>query len=335
MVDGVACELAGTRGVDGRARRGRSAPERHLAMIFWVPPRGGKRGESEGAMGFFKSMSQGWSFIKASFAMAGENRKLLAPSVYLILISIVYFVGWVGALIAIDPQWSDTTWVVVSAIATFGSFLIFYFFCGVTVNMIDVHLKGGTPSVGDGVKDAGKNFLAIVFLALVSTVIEMFARAARNNESIVGRIIAGIVEAIWTVLAFLLLPAIIIEDASFGQAMKRVRALHKGHMMLIGIGEVGVRLVTNLIGFIWWLAIFAVVYFSFTAFSTTTALVISFVVGGTMFALFAAFSVYVRMAYYTCLYLWAADVEAKGESAPAPLPLAIALGKREPARRAA
>jgi hypothetical protein len=286
-------------------------------------------------MGFFDSLGKGWSFMKASFGMARDNRKLLAPSVYLILLTILYFVGWVAALVMIEPQWSNATWGVVSGIATFGSFLIFYFFCGVTVNMIDVHLKGGVPSVKDGIKDAGKNFVAIMFLSMVSTVIEMFARAARDGDSIVGRIIAAIVEAIWTVLAFLLLPAIIIEDASLGDAMRRVRALHKGHVMLIGIGEVGVRLVTNLIGFVWWCLIFGVVYFSFTTFSTTTAMILSFGVGGTMFALFAAFSVYVRMAYYTCLYLWAVDVEAKGESAPAPLPLAIALGQRTSDRRAA
>ena len=51
--------------------------------------------------------------------------------------------------------------------------------------------------------------------------------------------------------------------------------------------------------------------------------------------LFAAFSTYVRMAYYTCLYLWAADVAAKGHDAPAPLPLAIALGHTSVGQRAA
>lgn len=68
--------------------------------------------------------------------MARSNRKLLAPSAYLILLTILYFVGWVAALVMIEPQSSDATWGVVSGIATFGSFLIFYFFCGVTVNMI-------------------------------------------------------------------------------------------------------------------------------------------------------------------------------------------------------
>ncbi len=286
-------------------------------------------------MGFIESWKKGWSFIKAAFAMARENKKLLAPSVYQVLVSIVYWVGWIAALVAMDPQWSDGTWAVVGAIATFGSFLVFYFFCGMTVNMVDVHLKGGTPSVGEGARDAAKNFVASVFLALVSTIIELFARAARDNDSIVGKIIAGIVEAIWTTLSFLLLPAIIIEDAGFGSAMKRVRELHKGNLLLIGIGEVGVRGVTALIGFVWMLLIVGVVYGAFTAFSGTTALVIVLLVGGTMLSLYVAFATYLRMAYYTCMYLWAAEVEKQGQAAPAPLPLAIALGHRDTPRRAA
>jgi hypothetical protein len=279
-------------------------------------------------MGLGDSFSKGWSFIKAAFAMAKENKRLLLPSLYQVLVSVVYFVIWVVILVALHPRWSNATWAVVSGIATFGSFLIFYFFCGMTVNMIDVHLKGGTPSIGEGARDSGKNFRAIVFLALVSTVIEMFARAARNNDSIVGKIIAGIVETIWTTVAFLLLPAIIIEDAGFGQAMKRVRELHKGNFLLIGIGEIGVRLVTGIIGFVWILLIVLIVWLSFTMLSSTAALIVSFTVGGTMLALYVAFSNYLRMAYYTCLYMWAADVEKLGQSAPAPLPLAIALGKR-------
>jgi hypothetical protein len=286
-------------------------------------------------MGFIESFKKGWSFTKAAFAMARENRKLLAPSVYQVMISVLYFVGWVAALVAIDPSWSDGTWTVVSTIAVFGSFLIFYFFCGMTVNMVDVHLKGGKPSLSEGARDAGKNFVAIVFLAIVSTIIDTFARAARNNDSIVGKIVAAIVQSIWTMLSFLLLPAIIIEDASFGTAMRRVRELHKGHMLLIGIGEIGVRFVTNLIGLLWILLIAGVVYGAFALIGGTAALVISFVVGGTMLALLAAFSTYLRMAYYTCLYLWAVEVERAGQSAPAPLPLAIALGHRDRGSRAA
>lgn len=267
--------------------------------------------------------------------MAMENKKLLLPSLYQVLLTVGYFVAWVAALIVMEPQWSNGMWTAVGAIALFGSFLIFYFFCGVTVNMVDVHIKGGTPSIGEGIRDARKNFVAIVFLALVSTIVDLFAQAARDNDSIVGKIVAGIIEAIWTTLSFLLLPAIIIEDAGFGAAMRRVRELHKGHMLLIGIGEVGVRLVTGLIGFVWILLVALVVFGAFSTFSMQPAIIISFVIGGTMLALYSAFATFVRMAYYTCLYVWAAEVEAEGQSAPAPLPLARALGRTSVGDRAA
>jgi hypothetical protein len=282
-------------------------------------------------MGFFASVSKGWSFIGAAFAMARDNKKLLAPSLYQVLISVAYFVAWVVALVAIDPHWSDGTWTAVGALATFGSFLIFYFFCGITVNMVDVHLRGGTPSVAEGARDAAKNFIAIVFLASVSTVVDLLVNSMRRDRNILGRIIAGIVDAVWTTVTFLLLPTIIIEDAGFTDALRRVRALHKGNLLLIGVGEVGVRAVTGLIGLVWFLLTFGVLYLDFTALHGTAALIVAFVVGGGMLALFAAFATFVRMAYYTCLYLWAADVEKQGASAPAPLPLAIALGQRRAA----
>jgi hypothetical protein len=288
------------------------------------------------SMGFFSSVKKGWSFMKAAFRMAGENKKLLSPALYMIVISIFYWVGWLAALIAIDPtEWTNGQWAMVGSIATLGSFLIFYFFCGVMVNMIDVHIKGGQPSLKEGCKDAGKNFLAIFVLAVISTIIEMFAKAARSNDSLPAKIIMGIIEAIWTMVAFLLLPAIIIEDAGFFQAMRRVRDLHKGNLLLIGIGEVGVRLVTGLIGFLVFLAIFGVIYVAATVMSGIPALVFALLVGGTLFALYAAFSIYLRMAYYTCLYLWAVEVEKVGANAPAPGPLGVALGHTQAAAAAA
>ncbi len=283
-----------------------------------------------------QSLKRGWSFMKAAFRMAGDRKKLLAPSLIMILITVVYYVGWVIGLVAMDAgAWSNGTKALVGTGITFGSFLIFYFFCGMTVNMIDVHLKGGEPSLGAGAKDAAKNFLAITFLAIISTIIEMFAKAARRNDSIAGRIIMGIIEAIWTVVAFLLLPAIIIEDASFFQAMRRVRDIHKGNLLLIGIGEVGVRLVTGLISFVVFLLIFGIVYVAFTALTGIAALLVALGVGGTLFALLFAFNIYLRMAYYTCLFLWAVEVEKVGQTAKAPGPLGVALGHFQPVAAAA
>lgn len=282
-------------------------------------------------MGFFASVGKGWSFIKEAFKMAFENRSLLKPSVYLVVTTILYIVAWVAILIATDFDFEENqaTGAILGAACTFGSFLIFYFFQGMTVNMVDAHLEGNEVSVKEAFRDARQNFVAICFLAVISTIVQLLANAIRGDGegggNIAGRIIAGIIESVWTVVTFLLLPAIIIEDIGLRAALKRVRQLHKGNLMLIGIGEVGVRAVSNLIGFLVVLLIVGVVWFSVGTVGGTPGIVMAFGLGGILLALFAAFATFVRMAYYTCLYLWAVDVEKKGQEAPAPLPLARAL----------
>ena len=279
-------------------------------------------------MGFFSSLSTGWRFIKEAFRMAFADRTLLKPSVYLVAVSILYFIAWISVLIAIDFDFEESTGAsaVVGLASTFGSFLIFYFFCGMTVNMVDAHLAGRQPSVSEAFRDARQNILAICTLAMVSTIVDMIVRAFRGDgDNLAGRIIGGIIESIWAVLTFLLLPAIIIEDISLGKALQRARDLHKGNLLLIGVGEIGVRAITGLIGFLVILVIFGVVWFSLQTVGGTAGLVLAIGLGGTILALFAAFNVFVRMAYYTCLYLWACEVEKKGKDAPAPLPLARAL----------
>lgn len=278
-------------------------------------------------MGFFKSISTGWGFIKQAFAMAKENRALLKPSIYLVVVSILYFIAFVAVIVAIDIDWEQNAGLgsAICAAGTFGSFLIFYFFCGMTVNMVDVHIEGGEPNLKDAYADAKQNFFAIMWMAIIGTIVNLLANAIRSEDSLIGNIVAGIIEGIWTILTFLMLPAIIIEDCSMRDALGRVRELHKGNMLLIGIGEIGVRGVTNLIGFLVILLIGLVVYMSVTTIGGTAGIVIAITVGGTILALFAAFSTYVRMAYYTCMYLWAKDVQANGRAAVAPLPLARAL----------
>lgn len=282
-------------------------------------------------MGFFASLGTGWGFIKEAFRMAFADRTLLKPSVYLVVTTIVYLALWIAALIASDFDVEENRGVsaILGASLTFGSFLIFYFFCGMTVNMVDAHLAGKQPSVSEAFRDARQNVVAICTLALVSTIVDLIVRAVRGDSegggNIVGSIVASIIDTIWTVMTYLMLPAIIVEDISLGAALKRVRALHKGNLLLIGIGEVGVRAVTGIIGFVVMLLIGFVVYFSLATVGGTVGVIMAIGLGGTMLTLFAAFNVFVRMAYYTCLYLWACDVEKQGESAPAPLPLARAL----------
>lgn len=280
-------------------------------------------------MGFFASISQGFAFMREAFSMAFRKRKLLAPSVYLICATIVYYAVWIAVLIAVDVDLDSNVAYALEGAMVFGNFFIFYFFMGMTVNMIDVHLKGGEPSVGEAFADAFKNIVAITTLAGISTIVELLSKMARRRArgvaGLVAALLASFIEAVWTILSFLLLPIIIIEDCSVGQALRRAKQIHRDNLLLIGVGEVGVRFALNVVSFVGVLLIIGVVYLAATVLSGMAALVVAILVGGTIFALTAALQVFVRMAYYTCLYLWAVEVERVGGEARAPAPLAAAM----------
>ena len=92
--------------------------------------------------------------MKEAFAMAKEDRSILRPSLYSVMVGIIYWVLWIVVILGTGIDFDSTGGQIIGAIATFGSFAIFYFFMGMTVNMVDVHLKGGQPSLSEAYADA-------------------------------------------------------------------------------------------------------------------------------------------------------------------------------------
>jgi hypothetical protein len=75
----------------------------------------------------------------------------------------------------------------------------------------------------------------------------------RRRGGIVAGLIsaaAGLLEVLWTEAAFLILPAMVIEDMNLSNAAKRVAQIVKDNLLLVGVSTVGVRAVTGLIGFV-------------------------------------------------------------------------------------
>ena len=278
-------------------------------------------------MGFFDSMSRGFRFLKASYAMAFEDTTLLLPSFFLIVTTLVYTVGWVAVFVVGEIPLESQQGYALEAVAGLGSFTIFYVFMGMTVHLVDKHLAGEPKRLGEAFADAMQNFVAIFALALVSTLIELVSKAARRaareeggGAAIVGSMLVGFVESVWTIASYLLLPIIIIEDVSFGDALRRASAIHKGGLLQVGVGEFGVRIAANVVGF---LVMIPLIFGAMFLFPISP--IAAFVFIGFTIALLASFQVFVRMAFYTCLYHWAVATETQGREAVAPGPLAAAL----------
>jgi hypothetical protein len=298
-----------------------------------------------------ESFSRGWSFLQQAWQMVFKDKDLIKPSLYALIVgSIVSVIGSIPIIIAAFFL-GDAGRVGQAILAIMGAFLVFinfvitYVFSGMTVYLIYEYLTQGDGRMSTAWSIVRRDFLDLVTLAAVSTGVNLLKNAARRNRR--GGLAAGLIsaaasflEVLWTEAAFLILPAMVIEDMNLSNAAKRVAQIVKENLLLVGVSTVGVRAVTGLMSFILGFggAVlgFAVGYGIIAVLGTgALGLVLGIGLGVIIFLIFTmvgnVIGTYTSTAYHTCLYLWARNVEVAQKSehpmpVAAPAPLAAVLG---------
>jgi hypothetical protein len=299
-----------------------------------------------------ESFSRGWSFLKQAWQMAFKDKDLIKPSIYALIVGgIVSIIGAIPIIIAAfflgdAGRFGQFILAIMGAFLVFINFIVSYVFSGMTVYLIYEYLTQGDGRMSTAWAIVRRDFLDLVTIAAVSTGVNLLKNAARNRSrrgGIAASLVsaaAGLLDVLWTEAAFLILPAMVIEDMSLSDAAKRVTQIVRDHLLLVGISTVGVRAVTGLIGF---LLAFAgavlgfVVGYGVIAVLGTGALglILGIGLGVLIFLAFtmvaSVISTYTSTAYHTCLYLWARNVEVAQSAGqpirvPAPAPLAAVLG---------
>jgi len=299
-----------------------------------------------------QSFSRGWSFLQQAWQMAFKDRDLIKPSIYaLIAGTIVSVIGAIPIIIAAiflgdAGRFGQAVLAIMGAFLVFLNFVVSYVFSGMTVYLIYEYLTQGDGRMSTAWSIVQRDFFDLVTLAGVSTVVNVLKNAARRNSRRGGlaaglvSAAAGLLEVLWTEAAFLILPAMVIEDMNLPNAAKRVAQIVRDNLLLVGISTVGVRAVTGLIGFVLGLggAVlgFGIGYGIIALLgSGTFGLILGIGLGVLIFLMFtmvaSVISSYTSTAYHTCLYLWARNVEvAQTTGQPiqvaAPAPLAAVLG---------
>ena len=297
-----------------------------------------------------ESFARGWSFLKQAWQMAFKDKDLIKPSVYALIVgTIASMIGSIPIII-VAFLLGDTGRIGQIILAVMGAFLVFvnfvvsYVFSGMTAYLIYEYLTQGNGRMRTAWSIVRRDFFDLVALAAVSTGVNLLKNAARGKRrGLAAGLIsaaAGLLEVLWTEAAFLILPAMVIEDMNLANAAKRVAQIAKDNLLLVGISTVGVRTVTGLIGFILGFggAVlgFAVGYGIIAVLGTgALGLIFGIGLGILIFLLFTmvgnVISTYTSTAYHTCLYLWARNVEVAQKAdqpirVTAPAPLAAVLG---------
>jgi hypothetical protein len=296
-----------------------------------------------------QSFSRGWSFLKQAWQMAVKDKDLIKPSILALfagfIVSIIFIPLMVGAGFLTGGQNSTLGQValfVAGAVMIFVQYTVGYIFSAMTVYLVYGYLAEGDGVMSKAWAVVKRDFLDLLSLAAASTFVNLVKNAVKGKGRSGGRnLLAGLIDTVWTEAAFLILPAMVIEDINLKDALKRVGYIIKNNLLLVGISAVGVKAVNGLIGFLLGaLGIglgFGVGFGIITITNTSTFGLISGIglgvfIAGIFIMVATVVTSYTATAYHTCLYLWARDVEkaqAAGSSAqvPAPAPLAAVLNK--------
>jgi hypothetical protein len=295
-----------------------------------------------------ESLQRGWGFLKQSWQMAMKDKDLIKPSLFALLagfiVTIILAIP-IGVVSFLLQNFKGGQYViyVLGAILIFVQFMVGYIFSGMTVYLIYGYLAEGDGRMDKAWAIIRRDFWDIASLAAASTLVNLIKGVVQGKGRSGGRnFLAGIIDTVWTEAAYLILPAMVIEDINLKDGVKRAAQIIKDNLLLVGISTVGVKTITGLVGFL--LSILGIGLGLGVGLGIVSAGQgsVGWVVTGvtlgilvaTPFILFATIvGSYTSTAYHTCLYLWARDVERARQTGQsgligevsAPTPLAAVL----------
>lgn len=294
-----------------------------------------------------ESFSRGWKFLTQAWKMATNDKDLLKPSIYAMLVGfIVSMIGIIPLVLSVlilgtDSNFARLVLGFFGALLVFAQYAVTYIFSAMTVKLIYDYLTDGDGRMDQAWGIVKRDWLDILSLAAASTLVNIIKNAVRGNgksRNFLREAVANLIDTVWTEATFLVLPIMVIEDENLKDGLKRATFIVKSNLLLVGISAVGVRWVTGLIGFIFGvvglLVGFGVAFPLISIAGASTPLVVLAVILGVLLAsvFFMAANVissYTSTAYHTCLYLWARNTEKAGQGVQAsiPAPLAAVLGR--------
>ena len=145
------------------------------------------------------------------------------------------------------------------------------FFNAALIHAANERMSGGDPGLGSAIRGALVRVHRILPWAIVSATVSVILRTIEERTGWLGRLVAGIIGVAWSLVTFLVIPVLVIEDVGVGQAVKRSGAMFKktwGENMAAQVGF-------GLLGFLLLIPGLALAGFGFSQGGSTGAILIA------------------------------------------------------------
>ncbi len=292
------------------------------AVPFGEPPQPGWGGDPyvpparKGPLG---SIGRALDFYAQMFALAKRHRVLLTPLAWDLAITTALSIVLCGIDLLVRS--AGATWALLS-VGTLALYFIDYACNSLTASLIYEQVTTGRASAAAALPRVRRALPGILMFAAVSAPLDVASTWARERRDAVARILLDVLRRVWSTATYVIMPALVLEGVSFGAALKRSKDLMAQDPTGVGAGVVALSLTSYLVGAV----AFFLAWTSFRLFSHVhPALGLFFFF--TFVNAFWAVSGWLKIAYSTLFYMWAAECERNrsADAALAPSPLRHAL----------
>jgi hypothetical protein len=261
-----------------------------------------------------------FGFMGQVLGMIRQNPMLLSPLVLNIVIATPLNLALaIAAYFVPDNQ---ILWYGFMIVSLTSLYFIDYFCAGLNTSMVFEQVTTQRAGLGSAFGRTLRSTLGILVFAMISALFDLLGHIASQQRGVVKQILVGILRSLWTTATYIVMPAMVIEGLTFFDAFKRSKQLMENDPTQVGIGVVGMGLVTWLISTVTGVLAFGA-FRTLSQFNVALAMVVSLFFTN----LFWALSAYLKSTYYTCFYLWSRECERNGAARPdlAPAPLRAVL----------
>ncbi|MCX6363924.1 MAG: DUF6159 family protein [Actinobacteria bacterium] len=199
--------------------------------------------------------ARSWALVKLCWGVLQQDKELVVfpivstIGVLIVTVSFVipgFFTGfWQG----VSDNGAGVGLYVLIVLFYLVEYLVIIFFNAALVSAAIIRLKGGDPTLGDGLRGAWSHIGPILGYAAIAATVGLVLQILRERGGIAGVIVAALGGMAWNVITFLVIPVLVVEGIGPVTAIKRSAGLLKKTWGEQIIGNAGIGLVFGLLGF--------------------------------------------------------------------------------------
>jgi hypothetical protein len=270
--------------------------------------------------GSFGPFSRALAFMGQIFSLAGKHKALLKPLIWDVLLTTPIMAAFTVLEFFVH---SSGGFYAVMGVEAFLLYFVDYACNSITASLMYDYAMTGEASMQTALPRVKKALPGVLTFAAVSALLDVASTYARERNDIVSRIVLRVLRAIWTTATYVIMPALVIEGVSFGDAFKRSKTLMDQDPTGVGAGVVAMSITSYIIAAVCFPLAYVLLRFGAVHIHPAVGALLSMLVVN----LYWAVSGWMKIAYSTCFYMWARECERTGatDHALAPLPLRTAL----------